>query len=162
MKIADRNGFVILLFHFWSYLIPRRFSALLLKDGALFLGSTARPRSCFCYCCFSVGVPLSVLCTRWIQCLLSKHTKHWAAKTVSATVNIASPNCSLLNRVFTLSDSYKLASVTSFLHKNIILLISQICCSNRQPLRSMVRVPGCRTEMHCASCEVRTEFIYIM
>jgi hypothetical protein len=23
----------------------------------------------------------------------------------------------------------------------------------------VVRVPGCRTEMYCASCEVRTEFI---
>jgi hypothetical protein len=26
----------------------------------------------------------------------------------------------------------------------------------------MVRVPGYRTEMYCASCEVRTEFIYVM
>jgi hypothetical protein len=26
----------------------------------------------------------------------------------------------------------------------------------------VVRVPGCRTEMHCVSCEVRTEFIYVM
>jgi hypothetical protein len=26
----------------------------------------------------------------------------------------------------------------------------------------VVRVPGCRTEMHCVSCEVRTEFIYGM
>jgi hypothetical protein len=26
----------------------------------------------------------------------------------------------------------------------------------------MVRVPGCRTEMYCVSCEVRTEFIYVM
>jgi hypothetical protein len=25
-----------------------------------------------------------------------------------------------------------------------------------------VRVPGYRTEMYCASCEVRTEFIYVM
>jgi hypothetical protein len=25
----------------------------------------------------------------------------------------------------------------------------------------VVRVPGCRTEMYCASCEVRTEFIYV-
>jgi hypothetical protein len=26
----------------------------------------------------------------------------------------------------------------------------------------VVKVPGCRTEMYCASCEVRTEFIYVM
>jgi hypothetical protein len=26
----------------------------------------------------------------------------------------------------------------------------------------VVRVPGCITEMYCASCEVRTEFIYVM
>jgi hypothetical protein len=26
----------------------------------------------------------------------------------------------------------------------------------------VVRVPGYRTEMYCVSCEVRTEFIYIM
>jgi hypothetical protein len=25
----------------------------------------------------------------------------------------------------------------------------------------VVRVPGYRTEMYCASCEVRTEFIYV-
>jgi hypothetical protein len=27
---------------------------------------------------------------------------------------------------------------------------------------NMVRVPGYTTEMYCASCEVRTEFIYVM
>jgi hypothetical protein len=26
----------------------------------------------------------------------------------------------------------------------------------------VIRVPGYRTEMYCASCEVRTEFIYVM
>jgi hypothetical protein len=26
----------------------------------------------------------------------------------------------------------------------------------------MVRVPGYRTELYCDSCEVRTEFIYVM
>jgi hypothetical protein len=26
----------------------------------------------------------------------------------------------------------------------------------------VVRVPGCTTEMYCASCEVQTEFIYVM
>jgi hypothetical protein len=26
----------------------------------------------------------------------------------------------------------------------------------------VVRVPGYTTEMYCASCEVRTEFIYVM
>jgi hypothetical protein len=26
----------------------------------------------------------------------------------------------------------------------------------------VVRVPGCRKKMYCASCEVRTEFIYVM
>jgi hypothetical protein len=26
----------------------------------------------------------------------------------------------------------------------------------------VVRVPGYRTEMYCASCEVRTEFIYVI
>jgi hypothetical protein len=26
----------------------------------------------------------------------------------------------------------------------------------------VVRVPGYRTEMYCATCEVRTEFIYVM
>jgi hypothetical protein len=26
----------------------------------------------------------------------------------------------------------------------------------------VVRVPGYRTEMYCPSCEVRTEFIYVM
>jgi hypothetical protein len=26
----------------------------------------------------------------------------------------------------------------------------------------VVRVPGCRTEMYCASCDVRTEFIQAM
>jgi hypothetical protein len=26
----------------------------------------------------------------------------------------------------------------------------------------VIRVPGCRTEMYCASCEVRTEFVYVM
>jgi hypothetical protein len=26
----------------------------------------------------------------------------------------------------------------------------------------VVRVPGHRTEMYCVSCEVRTEFIYVM
>jgi hypothetical protein len=26
----------------------------------------------------------------------------------------------------------------------------------------VVRVPGYRTELYCASCEVRTEFIYVM
>jgi hypothetical protein len=26
----------------------------------------------------------------------------------------------------------------------------------------VVRVPGCRAKMYCASCEVRTEFIYVM
>jgi hypothetical protein len=26
----------------------------------------------------------------------------------------------------------------------------------------VIRVPGCRTEMYCVSCEVRTEFMYVM
>jgi hypothetical protein len=26
----------------------------------------------------------------------------------------------------------------------------------------VVRIPGCRTEMYCASCEVRTEFMYVI
>jgi hypothetical protein len=26
----------------------------------------------------------------------------------------------------------------------------------------VIRVPGYTTEMYCASCEVRTEFIYVM
>jgi hypothetical protein len=26
----------------------------------------------------------------------------------------------------------------------------------------VIRVPGYRTEMYCVSCEVRTEFIYVM
>jgi hypothetical protein len=26
----------------------------------------------------------------------------------------------------------------------------------------VVRAPGYRTEMYCASCEIRTEFIYVM
>jgi hypothetical protein len=37
---------------------------------------------------------------------------------------------------------------------------------NRQKDHSLcglvVRVPGYRTEMYCASCEVRTEFIYVI
>jgi hypothetical protein len=34
-------------------------------------------------------------------------------------------------------------------------------CSGRL-CRLVVRVPGYRTEMYCVSCEVRTEFIYVM
>jgi hypothetical protein len=26
----------------------------------------------------------------------------------------------------------------------------------------VVRVPGCRMEIYCVSCEVQTEFIYVM
>jgi hypothetical protein len=33
---------------------------------------------------------------------------------------------------------------------------------SRPPLWSSGQVPGCRTEMYCVSCEVRTEFIYVM
>jgi hypothetical protein len=29
-------------------------------------------------------------------------------------------------------------------------------------IKQVVRVPGYRTEMYCVSCEVRTEFIYVM
>jgi hypothetical protein len=32
----------------------------------------------------------------------------------------------------------------------------------RPPFGLVVRVPGYRTEMYCVSCEVRTEFIYVM
>jgi hypothetical protein len=30
------------------------------------------------------------------------------------------------------------------------------------PVSCVVRVPGYTTEMYCVSCEVRTEFIYVM
>jgi hypothetical protein len=33
---------------------------------------------------------------------------------------------------------------------------------SRPPLCLVVRVPGYTTEIYCASCEVRTEFIYVM
>jgi hypothetical protein len=35
------------------------------------------------------------------------------------------------------------------------------CTDNLLPCGLVVRVPGYRMEMYCASCEVRTQFIYV-
>jgi hypothetical protein len=40
-------------------------------------------------------------------------------------------------------------------------ILSSYCSSDRL-CSLVVRVPGYTTEMYCASCEVRTEFIYVM
>jgi hypothetical protein len=43
--------------------------------------------------------------------------------------------------------------------------VDAMCCNlskNNRLCGLVVRAPGCRTEMYCASCEVRTEFIYVM
>jgi hypothetical protein len=40
--------------------------------------------------------------------------------------------------------------------------IVQVTCSYDRLCGLVVRVPGYTTEMYCASCEVRTEFIYVM
>jgi hypothetical protein len=42
------------------------------------------------------------------------------------------------------------------------LNVYMLCRRNRPPLCLVVRVPGYTTEMYCVSCEVRTEFIYVM
>jgi hypothetical protein len=48
----------------------------------------------------------------------------------------------------------------------LILSFGQIIAViNRYTLRTsdlVLRVPGYTTEMYCVSCEVRTEFIYVM
>jgi hypothetical protein len=40
-------------------------------------------------------------------------------------------------------------------------IYSSVCVTDRL-CGLVVRVPGYTTEMYCASCEVRTEFIYVM
>jgi hypothetical protein len=42
------------------------------------------------------------------------------------------------------------------------LVVSLPHSNNLTTLYHDVRVPGYTTEMYCASCEVRTEFIYVM
>jgi hypothetical protein len=37
-----------------------------------------------------------------------------------------------------------------------------ICYAEESSSGLVVRVPGCRTEMYCVSCEVRAQFIYVM
>jgi hypothetical protein len=44
---------------------------------------------------------------------------------------------------------------TSPIPRALSLIASRLC-------GLVVRVPGCTTEMYCVSCEVRTEFIYVM
>jgi hypothetical protein len=42
------------------------------------------------------------------------------------------------------------------------LVLACLLCSMVLPSKKVCRVPGYRTEMYCVSCEVRTEFIYVM
>jgi hypothetical protein len=46
-------------------------------------------------------------------------------------------------------------------HTHSICLYSQKWSTSDHLCGLVVRVPGCRTEMYCASCEVQTEFIYL-
>jgi hypothetical protein len=41
-------------------------------------------------------------------------------------------------------------------------IVSPSCFNTELLCGLVVRVPGCRTEMYCASCEVQTEFVYVM
>jgi hypothetical protein len=42
------------------------------------------------------------------------------------------------------------------------LNLCMLCRRKQTAAVVVVRVPGYRTEMHCVSCEVQTEFIYVM
>jgi hypothetical protein len=55
-----------------------------------------------------------------------------------------------------LSDSSEHEIRDVYLVQELVLSIVDRLC------RLVVRVPGCRTEMYCVSCEVRTEFIYVI
>jgi hypothetical protein len=44
----------------------------------------------------------------------------------------------------------------------LVLVFSVLSLENDRLCGLVVRVPGYRTEMYCVSCEVRTEFIYVM
>jgi hypothetical protein len=69
-------------------------------------------------------------------------------------------NCGYLLFNFTRNTlCFKSAAVLLFLHVSCVV-ISDDADSNLDSLCGLVvRVPGYRTEMYCASCEVRTEFI---
>jgi hypothetical protein len=57
------------------------------------------------------------------------------------------------------TDNY-LAEITQNLYS---LILNVVWESNIDRLCGLaVRVPAYRTETYCASCEVRTEFIYVM
>jgi hypothetical protein len=62
----------------------------------------------------------------------------------------ASANCGLLPR----GDASIMAAIVSVFR--ILKAKTDRLCG------LVVRVPGCRTEIYCASCEVRIEFIYAM
>jgi hypothetical protein len=47
-------------------------------------------------------------------------------------------------------------------HSGHVIDKEEQCGNNDRLCGLVVRVPGCRTEMCCASCEVRTEFIYLI
>jgi hypothetical protein len=67
--------------------------------------------------------------------------------------------CCYLRRVDLLISSAELLALMFI----ITVLINIIISDTADRLCGLVvRVPGYTTEMYCASCEVRTEFIYVM
>jgi hypothetical protein len=49
-----------------------------------------------------------------------------------------------------------------FVHVLLPLFFELIVCHPDRLFGLVVRVPGDTTEMYCVSCEIRTEFIYVM
>jgi hypothetical protein len=69
-------------------------------------------------------------------------------------------NVKIANKAFENADSFKYLrnaiTNTILIHEEIRFILNSGLCG------LVVRVPGYRTEMYCASCEVRTGFIYVM
>jgi hypothetical protein len=99
-------------------------------------------RSCRCYC--TVCVEFAVIKALFMQCALHLHGKHAVSLSAAAsTLDTVSNMCPVFTGLY---------EIRPYLQT---LFFSEVDRLHGQ----VVRVPGCRTEVYCVSCEVRTEFI---
>jgi hypothetical protein len=76
---------------------------------------------------------------------------------VATHIPTSLPRIHLKNVPYSLSESSLFVKFSGYALDGFMLYT----CSDRL-CGLVVRVPGYRTEMYCDSCEVRTEFIYVM
>jgi hypothetical protein len=72
------------------------------------------------------------------------------------SVSLRCPFFSALSLCWAICLSLKSRNIVVLTEINLSVDVTDSLCG------LVVRVPGCTTEMYCVSCEVRTEFIYVM